>query len=79
MGHRASLRSLPNDDVGAQPPVEPMEPINLEWVAGVIAVAYDEALDRIVVVMDINWMAEQYRGSNWEQVAQNVARFLGDG
>ncbi|WP_203909236.1 S8 family peptidase [Rhizocola hellebori] len=31
---------------------------------------------RLVVGMDINWFAEQYRGSNWEDVAQNIARFL---
>lgn len=32
---------------------------------------------KIIVVMDINWFAEQYRGSNWEQVAQNFVQFLG--
>jgi hypothetical protein len=34
---------------------------------------------KIVVVMDINWFAEQYRGGNWEQVAQNIAAYLDRG
>ena len=31
---------------------------------------------RLVVFMDINWTEEGYRGTNWTDVAQNVALFL---
>lgn len=46
------LEDLPASGSEPATPVEPMEPIDLEWVAGVIAVAYDEAVDRIVVVIE---------------------------
>lgn len=31
---------------------------------------------RIAVIMDINWLAEQYRAGNWGDVLENIARFL---
>ena len=31
---------------------------------------------RIVAVMDVNWVAEQYRGANWGDVLDNIAAFL---
>lgn len=31
---------------------------------------------RIAVVMDINWIAEQYRGESWGRFIENLARFL---
>jgi hypothetical protein len=32
---------------------------------------------RIAVVMDINWIAEQYRADNWHLFVENLAHFLG--
>lgn len=31
---------------------------------------------RIAVVMDVNWLAEQYRGTNWGDLLENIAAFL---
>lgn len=31
---------------------------------------------RLVVSMDVNWMSSGYRGSNWTQVAENLAYFM---
>jgi hypothetical protein len=31
---------------------------------------------KIVIFMDINWIAEQYRGSSWADFAENIANFL---
>lgn len=31
---------------------------------------------RIAIVMDINWVAQQYRGDNWASFVENLARFL---
>ena len=31
---------------------------------------------RIAVVMDINWIAEQYRADNWHLFVENLAHFL---
>jgi subtilisin family serine protease len=35
-----------------------------------------EGAGRIVIVMDINWLAQQYRGAGWENFAENIAYFL---
>ena len=31
---------------------------------------------RIAIVMDINWIAEQYRADNWHLFVDNLAHFL---
>jgi hypothetical protein len=31
---------------------------------------------KIVIVMDINWVAEQYRADNWSDFVENIAHFL---
>ena len=31
---------------------------------------------RIAIVMDMNWVAQQYRGATWSAFVQNLARFL---
>jgi len=32
---------------------------------------------KLVTIMDINWLAEQYRGNNWGDIVENIAHFLG--
>ena len=34
---------------------------------------------RLAIVMDINWIAEQYRADNWHLFVENLHRFLAGG
>lgn len=47
------LSSLPKaDQSGPAPLIESLVPMDIAWVAGVMAVAYDEDLDRVVLVVE---------------------------
>ncbi|GAB2471984.1 S8 family peptidase [Jatrophihabitans fulvus] len=47
-------------------------------LAAIAAFGPDDVTGRgkIAIVMDINWLAEQYRGSSWDGFVGNLARFL---
>lgn len=69
------LTSMP----GSLANVDPGNVVGTVGSAAVITAWADgevQGSGRLVSVMDINWVAEQYRGDSWGRFIENLARFL---
>jgi hypothetical protein len=67
-----SLSGVPQGNIVAYADANPSTPAGAAWDRGDV-----QGGGRLAVAMDINWFAEQCRGSNWEDQAENIVRFLG--